>query len=68
MTIDELRKDLEGLVAHANQLAGAIQYIRQKIASLEKAAKEPEARPQSATENGQTNRQARLEQERVAEA
>ena len=34
--IDDLKKDLEGLVAQANQIHGAINYIRQKIATMEK--------------------------------
>ena len=36
MTVEELRKDLESLVAQANAMAGAINYIRQKIAMMEK--------------------------------
>ena len=36
MTKQELETDLQGLVAHANQISGAINYIRQKIAMLDK--------------------------------
>ncbi len=37
MTKEEFLKDLETLVGQANAIAGAIQYVKAKIAQLEKA-------------------------------
>jgi len=45
ISLVELKKDLENIVAQANAMAGAIQYIRNKIAELEK----PEVKPKEKT-------------------
>jgi len=39
--IEELEKDLETLMAQANQIGGAINYVQQKIAQLTRP-EEPE--------------------------